>query len=154
MSDFAPNADPYPSLDVVRSEVDLRLREQERHGTAFDTRAGLILGFAGVLIGLARTDPSAIDMAASVTAAAAGLLAGSSLTVRQGMSLDVRALRDGHLRRDATATKLHALDAWLWISTRDEHRLLRKARLLVLAGQLLAVSASLTMGGTIVEFVR
>ena len=41
-----------PSLSLLSDEVASELTAQERRGDALDTKAGVLLGFAGVLVGL------------------------------------------------------------------------------------------------------
>jgi len=41
------------SLDVIRAEVDLECSAQDRRSDSADSRAGLVLGFAGVIAGVA-----------------------------------------------------------------------------------------------------
>ena len=53
------------SLDVVRSELDSLLEQQERRGVSFDNRAGMVLGFGGVLISLSGTQPTALQLPTS-----------------------------------------------------------------------------------------
>lgn len=60
-----------PSLDVIRAELDLRLAEQERRGTAFDGRATLVVGSGAALIGLVPDDPMLLQLLAQLVAAAA-----------------------------------------------------------------------------------
>lgn len=41
-----------PSLDLIAEEADAQLRAQFRHFEGLDTKAGIVLGFAGVLVAL------------------------------------------------------------------------------------------------------
>ena|SRR5690242_15330739 len=48
-------ADPpaYPSLEQIEAEVERSREEQQKRNEALDAKAGTLLGFSGVLIGLA-----------------------------------------------------------------------------------------------------
>lgn len=46
------DVDAAPSLGLIASQVADELAWQERRGDALDSKAGVVLGFAGVLAGL------------------------------------------------------------------------------------------------------
>lgn len=133
--------------DVVRRERDV----QERHVDAADTRAGLLLGFAGLVVSLVEIGTPALVTAARVCAGLAGLAALS------GLSIDARARREV----DSVAARLHTdpLGTRLALLRADvaAHRVLRArgttkvarvrlaSRLLTLALALALVAA--TVGG-------
>jgi hypothetical protein len=62
------------SLDVISEEVRVEREAQQRYFDALDAKAGILLGFAGILIALARGDGPAI-LAGRLVAAISGVLA-------------------------------------------------------------------------------
>ncbi len=145
---------PLPSLDVVRTELDALLAEQERRGTAFDGRASLILGFGGILIGLSPEDPGLPLLLAQVVAAIAAGLAGWSLWPRVAGAIGPRQLRNRYLTRELDQTKLALLDTRIDIYEKDEARLETKVGRLRLATWALSLAVLLILAGSIVEYVR
>lgn len=149
-----PAPQSFPSLDVIRAELDLRLAEQERRGTAFDTRAGLILAFGGVLIGLSAQHPSALQLLGQVAAAAAAGVAGWSLWPRVSGAVGPRALRNRYLTTPPEATKLALLDTRIFLYEQDEQRLESKVTRLRYAVWILSSSVLFMLAASIVEYVR
>jgi hypothetical protein len=143
-----------PSLDVIRAELDERLADQDRKGTAFDGRAGLILGFGGVLIGLAPDDPSLLQLFGQIAAALAAGAAGWALWFRVSSALAVRPLRERYLMHEPKHTKLRVLDTRIMLYEQDEERLESKVRRLKLAVGLLAVAVVLMLAGSIVNYAQ
>lgn len=121
------NAPELPSLDAVRAELDALLAEQERRGAAFDSRAGLILGFGAVLISLSPNDPTLLLLIGQALAAIAAGLAVWSLRPRVAGAISPRQLRDRYLTRELDETKLAVLDTRIDLYERDEARLETKA---------------------------
>ena len=144
----------YPSLDVIRTELDIRLTEQERRGGAFDNRAGLVLAFGGVLIGLSPESPTVWHILGQVAAAIAAAIAGSALWPRVSGSVGPRQLRANYLMHDPEHTKLRLLDTRIWLYERDEERLETKVARLKIAVLVLASSVPLMLMGSIVEYAR
>lgn len=144
----------YPSLDVVRGELDARIAEQARGSAAFDARAGLVLGFAGVLIGLAPDDPQLSYLLAQIIAAVAAGVAGYSLTFRVAGAIEPRAIRELYLLHDLEATRLRVLDTRIVLFERDEERFARKVTCLRWAFGLLAISVALMLAGSIFDYIH
>jgi hypothetical protein len=71
----APEAVAFPSLDVVTDEVNRVLDEQRRWSDAIDTKCGLALAFAGVLIALTREDARLLVVWGRIVGAVAGVIA-------------------------------------------------------------------------------
>ncbi|MGH3498965.1 MAG: hypothetical protein ACRDP1_16010 [Nocardioidaceae bacterium] len=145
------HVEPYPSLDVVRGELDQRVAEQQQRSSDFDNRAGLLLGFAGVLIGLGTAGPLAVHLAGQVLAAAAGGAATWSLMPRISAAVSPRQLRNRYLAQDVETTKLSLLDTHIYLYEADDQRLTSKARRMRLAAALLALAVLLMLAGSIVD---
>jgi hypothetical protein len=101
-------AEGLPSLDLIVSRVEDQLEHQLRHFDGLDNKAGIVLGFAGVLV--AVTDGfQALAMASRIAAVGAALLSLLAFLPRKYPVLDTRKLRDRYLRADAGFTQLHLL---------------------------------------------
>lgn len=144
----------YPSLDVIRAELDKRRQEQSQKAASFDTRAGLVLGFGGVLIGLAPAQTTALHLSGQVAAALAAAVAGWSLTFRVTGSVGPRALRDNYLTKAPEETQLRLLDTRSWLFELDEKRFEAKVERMKWAVWLLALAVALMLAGSIVAYTR
>jgi hypothetical protein len=65
----------YPSLDAVSEEVERVLIEQRKRADGIDTKAGIALAFAGVLVAVTREDPRLLVICGRIVAAVAGVIA-------------------------------------------------------------------------------
>jgi hypothetical protein len=148
----AGGGSPEGSLDVIRAEFDQRRAEQERRGDAFDTRAGLVIGFVGVLIGLSVDDPSLLQIIAQFLAVGAALAAGRSLVPRLGSGIGPRALYSKYATRQPAETRKALLETRIWLYEQDEKRLVWKVSRLKWAAVLLVGSVVLMLFSSIVEY--
>jgi hypothetical protein len=141
-----------PSLDLL---YELTLAEhvrQREHFDGLDSKAGLVLGFAGTLIALAP-DVGAVGRAAAVwLAASAAVCAAAAFWPRKLPALAVVALRE-YLQAEPEFTKLTVHDTFQEIIGQGANVVGQKARLvkagmgfLALGGATLAVAIAL--GGT------
>ena len=115
---------------------------------------GLILGFGGVLIGLAPDNPTFFQLLGQVVAAVAAAVAGSALWPRVASAVGPRALRDRYLSTDATTTKLRLLDKRIWLFEQDEKRLEDKVARLKAAVWVLGGAVLMMLVGGIVDYVE
>jgi hypothetical protein len=92
-------------IEISRSERDAQLS----HFDSLDTKAGLALGFAGVLIALGNGSGSVIGLTAVVLAALSAVAAVSSFWPRQFPSIDPTRLGDYALS-ERVFTQLTVLD--------------------------------------------
>jgi len=92
-------------IEISRSERDAQLS----HFDSLDTKAGLALGFAGVLIALGNGSGSVIGLTAVVLAAQSAVAAVSSFWPRQFPSIDPTRLGDYALS-ERVFTQLTVLD--------------------------------------------
>ncbi|TFV58342.1 hypothetical protein E4P41_13045 [Geodermatophilus sp. DF01-2] len=151
------NIDParIPSLPIVetalvREEDSYRFRAQ-----GMDTRLGLLLSAAGVLVALVGNRPSVAGLAGQVLALAAGATAVHGLWPRVDKGVAPRRLRDRYLAVDPTLTRMRLLNTRLDLHAQDEGRLLDKARRLrACALLLLAAATAVVMGRTVEEHDR
>jgi hypothetical protein len=135
-----------PILDEVRAEREAQLR----HFDALDTKAGILLGFAAALIALSPTGPLLAHLG-RVTAAISGFLSLAAFWPRGYRGTNTRRLRDKYLASDAAFTRLHLLDTQVAMAETMRPILLTKARLLKMAMVGLAMAATLTVIGFVLD---
>lgn len=124
------------------------------HAESLDTKAGVVLGFAGVLVGLGSTARTAIssELAFQIGlgfAVLAALLAALSFLPRRYPVIEVGRLRENNLTAPAEETKLELLDTEI-VMVDEAASLVRKKGWRVQASVIsLAVGASLVVAGTL-----
>lgn len=142
--------DAPPSLSLLASQVADELSWQERRGDALDSKAGVVLGFAGVLAGLSLArlngDLGRVGLAA---AALAAMTAGAAFVPRSLPGLDIAHLRAAYLGRDPTETQMSVLTAQLATHTDTQQALVQKTRLVRAAVAALGFAVVLVVLGAI-----
>jgi len=143
--------DDLPSLEVVGDEVRGALEAQERRAESLDTKAGLLLGIAGLLAGV--TFRSGVSVGPAVVAALCldGVVAVLSLLafrIRSYPVIKPARLRD-YIVDAADDTRLSVLDTRVTMFEETENELSSKARLVewAVGGLLLAVVATAVAAG-------
>lgn len=124
------------------------------HGESLDAKAGVILGFAGVLVGFGATTQPDISQnwvfrAGLGAAVLAALLAVWAFIPRPYPVLQVRLLRDEFLTATEAETKLSLLDTQIEMITQAAEGLQVKGRKLSAGGASLALAVLLVMVGTL-----
>src|SRR5688500_4441275 len=100
-----------PSLGLLHVEVTAELGAQERHATAMDTKAGVLLGFSGVLVGLSVANLNGwLSNVAMAAAGVAAFLAGWAYIPRSFPTLRPTSLRERYLMAQEEFTRLKLLD--------------------------------------------
>jgi hypothetical protein len=131
-----------PSLDLIAEEVHSEREGQLRHFDALDAKAGVVLGFAAVLVPLATSD-SVLIVICRLIAAASGGAALAAFWPRGYWATNLRTLREKYLSSERDFTRLHLLDTQIAMAETLRTVLLRKARLLKAGMGALAVAATL-----------
>ena len=133
-----------PSVEIIFKTVDKELRELTNHVESLDTKASVILGFAGVMAGLAishgqlSTHYGAVIYIGLSVDVVAGFMAMFTFLPRKWPVLQAKNLRDKYLMSPAEDTQLIILDSM--ISRVDEI-----SRLLVKKGWLIKVALAALM---------
>lgn len=140
-----------PSLDLVYEETLRAVDAQARQAELIDARAGLVLGFAGVLAGLSLDSVDASHRLVAVPAAVAALLALATVVTRPFPGVRARALRDRYLASDPRVVRLRLIDVRIDLLSRSGRVLDRKAATLRLASGVLALSVVLAVVAAIVD---
>lgn len=141
-----------PSLDVVRAELDREQESHERRAAQVDTKAGLILAAAGVVVAFRATQPTLLGVLAQVAAAVAGGLAIWAFLPRVAGTLSPLTLRNSYIHRPERVTKLVVLDTRLTIHADDEQQLKSKAKRLKWSVLSLGAAVFLALVGSIVSY--
>jgi uncharacterized membrane protein YhaH (DUF805 family) len=141
-----------PSLSLISQQVREDMAAQERRGDGLDTKAGIVLGFAGVVVGVTIDKlEGAITTVGTALTALAALLAVVAFVPRSFPSLAVRRLRDSYLTTDEDVTRLRLLDTQIAMYQRTERLLTLKGRLVTLAAVVLGVAVLLIVVGSTLE---
>ena len=132
--------------------------ERERHAAhaeSLDAKAGILLGFAGVVVALRGSGrESWIGIAGLLLTALAALLAVLAFAPRPFAVLEVRHLRDRYLRADARFTRLTLVDTEIEMIESTAELVRRKARLLLASLVLLLAGVACIAGGILVNELR
>lgn len=146
--------EPPASLAVVEDAVRREFDAQERRADAADTRAGLVLGFAGLVASVVPEHLGLpLALAVRLLAAAAALAALLALGTFVGSELDALLLRRRYLTEDPVRTRVMLLDTDASAAAYVAARLTRKLARLRLASALVIAAVALGTLGTTVEFV-
>ncbi len=124
------------------------------HAESLDTKAGVVLGFAGVLVGLGATAQTLVssDLTFKIglgVAVAAALSAALAFLPRKYPVVEVLPLRD-FLTATEAETKLTLLDVQIDMVLEAATLVRRKGRRVKSAVALLAVAAALIVAGTLI----
>jgi len=139
------------SLDVVE-EVVLRERDtQMRHWDALDTKAGVMLGFAGVLAALAPAEINVIVDVGRVIAVAGALLAVWAFWPRGYGAVKLRIFRDRYLASEPSFARLHLTDSHIAAAEELAVTLDQKAARVKWSMTFLATAALLVAIGLVVD---
>lgn len=110
--DLAP--DQLPSLGLIAERASTELRTFRAHSDSLDARAGVALGFAGILVALSATAQHAVAettlfRAGLAAAALAGAAAAAAFFPRKFPVINAAAIR-GYLATPMATTQLVLLD--------------------------------------------
>lgn len=139
------------SFTAIRDEVDRLIAEQGKRADNFDTKAGLLLGFCGVIVGFSPGDGGVLSVLAKVVAALAAGASVGALMPRVSGSVAPRYLREHYLHREGGHTRLRLLDTKILLYESDESRLSSKVSRLRAAVSLLVVAVLLLLIGSFVS---
>ncbi|CAL9460288.1 hypothetical protein SUDANB95_02609 [Actinosynnema sp. ALI-1.44] len=148
-----PDEEPYPSMSVVRAELDIELGLVERRSAAVDTKAGLVLGFSGILVGLTKDVTSWITVAGQFLAVLAAVTAIGAFLPRYGGAVNPMTLRRKYLTADKATTELAVLDTRLALKERDEAALRVKARRVRAAVVVLVLAIAVIVANSVVRLI-
>ena len=146
------------SLDVIAAQVTSERQTMNAHAESLDTKAGVVLGFAGVLVGLGATAQTVVssDLTFKVglgVAVAAALSAAFGFLPRKYPVVEVLPLRE-FLTASENETKLTLLDVQIDMVIETAKLVRQKGRRVKTAVGLLAIAAALIVAGTLIATGR
>lgn len=143
---------PLPSLDILLAQVATERNAMNSHGESLDNKAGVVLGFAGVLVGLGGVASAAVSTAPPfqvglVIAVVSAILAAWAFLPRGYPVLEVERLRQSNLTAPLEETRLELLDTQI-VMIRETAALLQQKGWRIRASVgCLAVAAALLVAG-------
>jgi hypothetical protein len=143
------------SLDVIEEYVRREFDAEERRADAVEGKAGLVLGFSGVLVSLGTGYVWApLALAARVVAGLAGLVAVLAFAPGAFPTLDVAALHEHYLAAEPDVTRGRVVGALIDAHGRVRATFRGKLARLRLAVRFLGLAVALMVTGSIVEALR
>jgi hypothetical protein len=149
------SSEPYlPSLDLVAAQVAKERETMNSHAESLDTKSGVVLGFAGVLVGLGATAQAAVstDLAFQIglgVAVLAALSAAFAFFPRKYPVVEVLPLR-AFLTAPEAETQLTLLDVQIDMVVEAAALVKQKGARVRSAVTLLAIAAALIVAGTLI----
>jgi hypothetical protein len=126
-----------------------------QHAEALDTKSGVLLGFAGVVVALRAVGPASWwSIVGLVLTAASAVVAVLAFAPRPFPILEVRNLRDDYLRADEEFTRLTLLDTEVELIRLAGIEVQRKAKLLRVALVLLLLGVGCIAAGVLTAEFR
>lgn len=148
------NTSPPPSLQILLERVASERETMNAHAESLDTKAGVILGFAGVLVALGATAQATIatDGIFQAGLVFAAIAAGSAAWVvlpRRYPVLEVFPLRQKLLMASESETQLQLLDTQIQMVMEVSRLVRSKGSRIRLSVMFLAIAAMLIVIGTL-----
>lgn len=105
-----------PSLGLLGEEASAEVAAHERRYDALDTKAGVLLGFSGVIVALTAGNLNgALAQIGTAFAGMAAILAGVAFVPRRFPTIALLTLRDKYLTADEEFTRLRLLDTRIYV---------------------------------------
>jgi hypothetical protein len=141
-----------PSLNLLSDVACEELAAFEQRAEALDGKAGVLLGFSGVVVALSATNlDGLLAHFSAISAAVASLLAGTAFIPRPFPAIALLPLRASYLTSADETTRLRLLDTRIAMVTRLQTTLIRKTTLVILASLALAIAVAVGVCASIVE---
>jgi hypothetical protein len=134
------------SLQRILEHVRIERDRQLRHVDALDGKAGIILGFSGVLVALAPDAGVLVDVARYI-AVGGGVAALMAFWPRPYPVLDLRELRTRYLPAEEEFTQMRVLDTQILMAEQVLASTQLKAGLLKISMAMLALAVLLGAAG-------
>jgi hypothetical protein len=124
---------------------------QLTHFDSLDSKAGIVLGFAGAIVALSPSGSQVLVEVGRGIAAISGLLALSAFWPRRYWHVDLRILRDLYLDAEPAFARLRLLDTQIGMAGDMKDAIAKKAVRLKLSMAALASAVVLTASGLAVH---
>lgn len=143
---------PLPSLTILLAQVATERRTMNAHAESLDSKAGVVLGFAGVLVGLGATASAAVTTTRAfqiglILAVVSAVLAAWAFLPRRYPVLEVGELRQSTLTASPEETRLELLDTQIEMIRETATLLQHKGWRVRASVGCLAVAAALVVAG-------
>ncbi len=144
-----------PSLTLLASQVTSERTTMNQHAESLDTKAGVVLGFAGILVGLSTTAQAIVSgnwffRSGLVVAVVAVLLATWAFFPRKYPVLEVLELRERYLMAPETKTQLYLLDTEIEMVRQAAQLVRHKGRRVSASIGCLAIAVALIVTGILI----
>lgn len=144
-----------PSLAILLEQVVSERETMNAHAESLDAKAGVVLGFAGVLVGLGATAQAyvadrVVFQAGLAVAVLAAVLAAWGFLPRRYPVLEVQRLRQNNLTAPEVETRLELLDTQILMVQQAASLVRRKGQRVGASVLCLAIAAALVVAGTLV----
>ncbi len=143
-----------PSLGILLAQVVAERETMNSHAESLDGKAGVVLGFAGVLVGLGATAQVAVSdrmifQVGLAVAVVAAVLAAWAFLPRRYPVLEVERLRQANLTASEAETRLELLDTQIEMVKEAATLVKQKGWRVRAAVGCLAIAAALVVVGII-----
>jgi hypothetical protein len=142
-----------PSLHLVEGALTREEDSYRLRAAGIDTKAGILLSAAGVLIALVGNRPGIAGLIGQAFAVGAAGTGAWALFPRVDKSIGPRQLRDRYLTQDPSITRMVLLNTRIDLHAHDEQQLLAKARRLRITAFLLLTASITVFVGAMVETI-
>lgn len=133
-----------PSLRVLSEETSTELAAHERRVDALDSKAGILLGFSGLIVALSAGNLDGLLAHVSTwVAGLAAILSGSAFVPRRFPTLELLDMRNSYLTAEEDFTRLRLMDTRIAMSIEMREWLKWKARLVTFAALTLGLAVVL-----------
>lgn len=139
--------DRWPSIDVIRAELDTEVTIQSQRAEAADARAGVIIGFAGAIATLTLMTGTLATLPGALLAVAAAVAALTVLRPKPESGLEPVALRTQFLAAPELEVKKAALDRRVANYEKNQPVIAAKSARIKAALTLLTVSIVVVVAG-------
>ena len=148
-----------PSLLLLAKQVGAERSTMNEHAESLDTKAGVVLGFAGILVGLSTTAhvvvaESWLFRAGMTVAIVAVLLSTWAFFPRRYRVLEVLKLRERYLMAPEEETRLYLLDTEIEMVRETAKLVRRKGRRVSASIVSLAIAVALIIAGILIATLK
>jgi hypothetical protein len=139
------------SPELVARKIDKTRDDLLRHSDAVDTKAGVLLGFAGVFVAVSLASFTWWRVPATVAAVVAALWCLAIFLPDRYPTLEVRQLRDRYLDVEPAFTLRHLMDTEIVMLEQHSLVVRANARALRWATRMLVLATLLLILGTLID---
>lgn len=143
-----------PAIEMVHATIERTLDSQERRVTSIDQRGGVLLGFAGLLVGIVLRNPAGVAVLEIIGAAFAGAAAITAALViapNTASGLDPLVVLEEYSALDEDTGRFEIASTLVSIYQETETRLKKKLFRLRVTTTFLAISVLVLFIAAIID---